>query len=293
MLQDEQEAQREAGNIEPADLDNEEEDEDDRAEADDSDDEGLGDDPNNEDNPNNSDVAGLFSDFACDDNPPTTTNQHKCRHTRSYRQAWEKIKSLEGRTVDVGQGADKIKWRVVEEVLESCVPEDGYCGVKPEFGFGKMSMADAFLLLWPGDMWGQLETLNKILVDVINVDRKKRNLRATKIVSKKELLTFISLVIAASQYNIRGRGLWRRDNKVERKTFTAAPDFGRWMNFTRFNEIKNLAPLMMVAESGSEGDDPWWRHRGFVDGFNKTRQDILMVSRIRVLDETMSALRPR
>ena len=238
------------------------------------------------------DVAGLFSDFNADDAP--TTNSHECRHARGYRLAWERIKSLEGKTVDVGTGGEKITWRVVEEVTESCVPDDGFCGVKPEYNFGEMSLADAFLLLWPGDMWSQLEKLNRMLREVVNVDRKKRNLRVTKQVTKKELLTFLSLIIAGAQYNIRGRRLWRREkNNEARRTFTSAPDFGRWMSYHRFNEIKALVPLMMVADTGIDDGDPWWRHRNFVNEFNKTRQDVMLISRVRVLDETMSALRPR
>ena len=111
--------------------------------------------------------------------------------------------------------------------------------------------------------------------------------------TEQELLTFIALILAASQYNVRGRGLWRKENIDEKKSFTPAPDYGRFMNYTRFNEIKNLVPLMMIAPGGDDGTDPWWKHRGFIDGLNKKRQDLLLVSRIRVLDETMSALRPR
>ena len=48
-----------------------------------------------------------------------------------------------------------------------------------------------------------------------------------------------------------------------------------------------------VRGTGSDDGDPWWRHRNFVNEFNKTRQDVMLISRMRVLDETMSALRPR
>ena len=78
-----------------------------------------------------------------------------------------------------------------------------------------------------------------------------------------------------------------------KKTFSTAPDFGKHMNYARFCEIKNLVPLIMLCKTGDDESDPWWKHRGFLNGFNKKRQDILFVSRICALDKTMSALRPR
>ena len=88
---------------------------------------------------------------------------HGTSHQCGYRVAWEHIQSLEGKTVDAGTGADKITWQVVKEVTTSCVADDGFLGVKPEYGFDKMSLADAFLLFWPGDTYNQLKQLNKIL----------------------------------------------------------------------------------------------------------------------------------
>ena len=34
--------------------------------------------------------------------------------------------------------------------------------------------------------------------------------------TEQELLTFIALIVAASQYNVRGRGLWRKENIDEK-----------------------------------------------------------------------------
>ena len=103
------------------------------------------------------------------------------------------------------------------------------------------------------------------------------------------MLTFLSLIIAATQYNVHGKPLWEKDNKNFR-AFTRAPDFGRYMNFTRFCGTKKLVPLMMVSDKGNDGSDPWWKHRGFIAGFNKKRHKILVASRVKVLDKTTSAL---
>ena len=45
----------------------------------------------------------------------------------------------------------KITWQGVKEVSTSSVADNGFCGVKPEYGFDKMTLADVFLLFWPGD----------------------------------------------------------------------------------------------------------------------------------------------
>ena len=133
--------------------------------------------------------------------------------------------------------------------------------------------------------------MNNFFQTVINVERKIF-LQPIAKVSEKEMLTFLALIIAATQYNVHGKPLCQKDNK-NRRAFTGAPDFGQYMNFTRFCEMKELVPLMMVSDKGNDGSDPWWKHRRFIDGFNKKRHKILVASRVKVLDTTMRALRPR
>ena len=87
-------------------------------------------------------------------------------------------------------------------------------------------------------------------------------------VREEELLTFVSLIIATSQYNARRQGLWAQKG-VRTKTFSAAPDFSKRMNYSRFCEIKNLVPLMMVSKTVDDESNPWWKHHGFLNRFNK------------------------
>ena len=70
-----------------------------------------------------------------------------------------------------------------------------------------------------------------------------------------------------------------------------APDFSSVMSHTRFCEIKLMVPLMM--EGKNDGKDAWWRVRGMLDEFNRTREKLLYVSKIHVLDESMSGFWPR
>ena len=194
-FQDEQEEERAAGNVEPANLDNVVEAEDGDSDLDEDDDGNVdflldfphdfNDDLLDHDNEGaeqenegaeqeneGANPAGLFSDFQ--DQPEAATNQaHEDRYQRKFCLAWDHIRRLKGKNVVVGRGADEIKWEVVDEVDECVIPPDGFCGVKPEYGFDKLSLADALLLLWPGDFHEQLRVFNKILRDVINVDREK------------------------------------------------------------------------------------------------------------------------
>ena len=55
--------------------------------------------------------------------------------------------------------------------------------------------------------------MNKFVQTVINVERKKTFLRPIAEVSEKEILTFLALIIAATQYNVHGKPLWEKDSK--------------------------------------------------------------------------------
>ena len=63
------------------------------------------------------------------------------------------------------------------------------------------------------------------------------------------------------------------------------------MTYHRFCVIKAMVPLMM--EGKDNGEDDWWKVRNFVDNFNKTRSDLLSISKILVLDKSMSGFWPR
>ena len=136
-------------------------------------------------------------------------------------------------------------------------------------------------------------TNEQIVRDVINVERKKIFLRETKEVTEREQLTFLSLVIASTQYNARRRDLWEQSSDDKQKKFTSAPNFGLWMSYSRFCEVKKLVPIMMWDKNGLSDSDDWWRYRGFIDGFIEKRHEIMVASRTFVLYKAMSALYPR
>ena len=75
----------------------------------------------------------------------------------------------------------------------------------------KMSL---FWELWPGDIDAQLRKMNDIAKEELDKKRQSRNnCRPTKWkpVSKQEFQTFISLFLAASTLDQKGKSLFKRD----------------------------------------------------------------------------------
>ena len=108
---------------------------------------------------------------------------------------------MEGITVVEGKKNEEIKW----EVIESCT-EDYFSDKKMKNADlidwfndrGSKKLSDALLLLWPGDIWAQLEEMNKHIRENVNVENKKNSKRIIAPVVKSELLTFIALLIASA-----------------------------------------------------------------------------------------------
>ena len=61
----------------------------------------------------------------------------------------------------------------------------------------------------------------------------------------------------------------------------------------RFNDIKSYFTSAFVSDSKTEADDPWYKIIELFDDFNKTRADVIKSCDLYVLDESMSAFRPR
>ena len=61
----------------------------------------------------------------------------------------------------------------------------------------------------------------------------------------------------------------------------------------RFNDIKSYFTSAFVSETQTRSDDPWHRIIDLFKDFNKTRAEIIKSCHLYVLDESMSAFRPR
>ncbi len=122
--------------------------------------------------------------------------------------------------------------------------------------------------------------------------------RLTKYFDLKDLLTFYALFIGAADASARGCQLWsggsRRENEVQEwSTLIPQVDFGIWMKYTRFKEVKKFFTSAWEEVGRKRAGDPWWQISGAIDEFNWIRKELLDFSNVIVFDEIMSGFRPR
>ena len=85
-------------------------------------------------------------------------------------------------------------------------------------------------------------------------------------VTKREMLVWFGLFLAAPLHHERGRSLWA----TQAETYTGPPNFGQHMVRDRFKAIKAVISHTM-ADRSVEHTDEWWRARRFITDFNKNR----------------------
>ena len=137
----------------------------------------------------------------------------------------------------------------------------------------------AFLTLYPGDINEDILKINAALGDA--------KLKHTTV---GEFLNYLGLIIAARSQNSKGRDLFVTPKK--KSLFKQYPEFARVMTRHRFEELKKHCTAICVDED-SVATDPWYKFRAFVKAFNKNRRRTVITSKSLVIDESMSAFRPR
>ena len=149
-------------------------------------------------------------------------------------------------------------------------------------------MFSYFQCLYPV-VWKQsLKKLND------SIDQKNNTLlahqRKCPFVSEYEYWSFIGLLLLASVQKTGGMdGVFKA--KKEEGIVTRVP-VDKYMSYTRFNKIKEHW-IDQFADEDVRETDQWWKVRRLVEGFNKNRSQVVASSRVKVLDETMSAYRPQ
>ena len=125
-------------------------------------------------------------------------------HHLKYICAWEEIHALIGREIQVGDGRDKIAWKVVpgvfqddmEELIESQEKTKGVFDVFADSEGNEKKIFECFQSLWPGDFFEDLESLNHVF-QKINMERKKKYQKPFRLVTRSEFITFHALIIAS------------------------------------------------------------------------------------------------
>jgi hypothetical protein len=107
---------------------------------------------------------------------------------------------------------------------------------------------------------------------------------------------FIGILISAGPQGKGGEMLWeKQSNRGDALRMTTPINYGPdgldIMPHYRFKDIKACYPW--AFQDKAKPEDPWNMVLLFVDGYNKNRHDWVAASVRKVLDETMSAYRPR
>jgi hypothetical protein len=63
------------------------------------------------------------------------------------------------------------------------------------------------------------------------------------------------------------------------------------MSENRFNQIRRYIPFLWARKPTE--NDPWWQFSAAVEAFNENRQNSVLASFLKTMDESMSAFRPR
>ena len=160
---------------------------------------------------------------------------------------------------------------------------------------------DLFLLLWPGDWRSQLAQLNDSIVrDYAMKSKNKPNARRIKPISESEFFTFFGIIILSGAMGKGGSLLFEKEmDRQKEGVFRMTPciNFSPYMGLRRFEDIKAYFPLAFADFDKKDpldpNHDPWYMISRLIDDFNNNRKKGVAASVIKVLDELMSAWRPR
>jgi hypothetical protein len=160
---------------------------------------------------------------------------------------------------------------------------------------------DLFLLLWPGDWKKQLQQMNEAIErDFKKKSKHKHSVRQIKPVSAYEFFVFLGIIIISGAVGKGGKALFEKEgDRLKDGVFMLSPviDLSPHMSMRRFEDIKSYFPQAFAdfdkANPRDTNHDPWYMFSKFIAAFNNNRANLIAASVIKLLDESMSAWRPR
>ena len=211
------------------------------------------------------------------------------------------IQSLLGATVTRKHKWGEMTWKVVAEVHdEEEILEPSNIGLKGfNFETSKETIfAEIYLYLQSIHYEDELQRANShVRSDNLVIRRKNQHaprhqrIRVKKEFSHNEWLTAKALMIGASCFSEKGKFLFLKETMFE--TIESSAGFTKYMKHYRFNEFRHYYPMVMESEEMRQDGDPWWRYTGYVQKFNESRKEKISSGNWIVIDEMMSAYRPR
>ena len=136
-------------------------------------------------------------------------------------------------------------------------------------------------------------------IESYNEENRKAKNKKKKVqpVTQRQFWVFIGLLIVAAAHGIGGEKLWEKASHRDHFTMTEPINYGvgglEVMAEYRFNEIRAWFPYAFQDSQAKEEGDPWFMIRGLVNAYNYVRSLWVAASIVKILDESMSAWRPR
>ncbi len=128
--------------------------------------------------------------------------------------------------------------------------------------------------------------------------RESRDNR-TRLFSPEEILIGLGLLIGACEFDQQGINCFKEgahdDGESVNEEYCSLaphPNFDRWMSFNRFKEFRRFFPTIWYQKD-EEASDPWWKFSSAIETFNNIRKEKLVKGSWAIIDESMSAWRPR
>jgi hypothetical protein len=139
-----------------------------------------------------------------------------------------------------------------------------------------------------------------ILVLLSKMNRAIREARDSKAkeFAPEEFLIGIALLIGACEFEQQGvncfssRDQSPTDSDYGFVSLSPCPNFERWMLFNRFKDFRRFLPSIWIDHE-DEHTDPWWKFYKAIETFNEIRKVKLVKGDWALIDESMSAWRPR
>ncbi|MGH7955347.1 MAG: hypothetical protein ACREOZ_05245, partial [Gloeomargaritales cyanobacterium] len=217
------------------------------------------------------------------------------RYEQRKRDTAARITSLCGTEVDIKQ--TKTNQRIVWRVVKECHPPD-HTPDRTELDLAQFGMnaedqyevrfALMFLMLTFDDWQGKLDLMNEKIIH--HNCLKTTTDHKVVIFTPHEFLTALGLFIGASRMGCKGADLWAKAE--DNDDIMPSPNFQQYMKDYRFREWRKFVPFVWSDPKIRE-TDPWWMISAGIQSFNNRMRALVKSSVWRILDESMSAWRPR
>ena len=151
----------------------------------------------------------------------------------------------------------------------------------------RVNLLRVLFSLWPGNLRNQLMRVNSM----IDEDNKDRRRNKVSLLSVREMVVFLGVMLVATLEGKKGCELWQSEDQ-ETEGYQTQVDISRYMTLHRHRQIRKYFHHLF-SDPKKKATDPWWQVSGGIEEFNKNRKKMVKGSNIMVLDEAMSAFKPR